>query len=129
MGRRRNCTVVYVDEFRTTKLCSFCFKELEQPTRYGRVHKKNRFYTCRQCVKHERAHEAVGWVTSRKSNRLLTKQRIEHPRRGVRRSSKFKLYRKTEVELDDEDVPIPLNFIMMNKGNGRLATTITMVFF
>lgn len=96
MGRRYNCTVVYVDEFRTTKLCSFCFKELQQPTRYGRIHKKHRYYTCPQCVKVDEASEATNWVLSRKSNRLLTRQHIECPRPGIRMASKFKLYVKVQ---------------------------------
>lgn len=96
MGRRRKCTVVYVDEFNTTKNCSFCFERLPKPTRYGRTHTKQRYYTCRQCIKTDEAVEAVGWVRSRKSNRRLTKERIERPRQGDgRMASKFKLYTKT----------------------------------
>lgn len=96
MARRHNCTVTYIDEFRTTKLCSFCFRTLEQPRRYGVVHKKYRYYTCRKCTIHEHAFKAMGWVLSKKSNRLLSKQRIECPRRGIRMASKFKLYRQID---------------------------------
>lgn len=92
MGRRRNCTVFGVDEFRTTKLCSFCFRELDQPTKNGQVKKKYRYYTCRGCVKVPEANESAGRIHSRKTNRMLTEQRQTVPRPGIRMASKFRRY-------------------------------------
>lgn len=97
MSRRRNCTVFFVDEFRTTKLCSLCFNVLEQPTKNGRVKKKYRYYLCRGCQKVPESIEAVDRVNSRKSNRRLTEQRRTCPRVGVRMASKFQRYEKRPV--------------------------------
>lgn len=49
MARRRLCIVHEVDEIRTTKLCSLCFRTLELPRKRRRIHTKFRFYLCRQC--------------------------------------------------------------------------------
>lgn len=97
MGRRRNCTVFMVDEFRTTKLCSMCFRVLEQPKKDGRVNKKYRYYLCRSCVKDPKAKESAGRIHSKKSNRKVTQQRKNRPRPGVRMASKFRRYEKEEV--------------------------------
>lgn len=70
MGRRRGCTVYFVDEFRTTKLCLVCFRELEQPTKKGRMKKKYRYYKCRGCVKVLETTKAVMRIHSRISNRF-----------------------------------------------------------
>lgn len=97
MARRRLCTVHEVDEFRTTKLCSLCFRTLELPRKRGRVYMKNRFYLCRQCPVLPCAMQAVGRVYSKKNNRLLSHQRHECPRPGVRMASNFRHYRKEDA--------------------------------
>ncbi|XP_055315807.1 uncharacterized protein LOC129575785 isoform X2 [Sitodiplosis mosellana] len=97
MSRRYNCTVFWVDEFCTTKLCSLCFRDLEQPEKAGRVKKKYRYYLCHGCEKVPEATEAVNHIHSRKTNRQLTKQRkkVRRPhRRGVRKASKFRRYKQ-----------------------------------
>lgn len=87
MERHPLCFVYYVDEFRTTKLCSLCYRTLEQPTKRinrgtpnerRRVKKKYRYYLCRGCVDAQNnvdSIEARHHVDSRKSNRQLTRQR------------------------------------------------------
>lgn len=98
MARRRLCTVHQVDEFRTTKLCSLCFRVLEQPKKQGRIHIKFRYYLCRNCDCQACAKQAVGWVYSKKNNRLLSAQRKQCPRiDSVRKASKFKRYVKFDA--------------------------------
>lgn len=104
LKRRHKCTVVLVDEFRTTKLCSLCFKDLEKPTKNGKVKQKYRHLTCRECEpmsEDKVLNKAKGAIESRKSNRRLTKQRRNRPRIGTndpRKASKFREYEeKTRV--------------------------------
>lgn len=98
MARRHNCVVHEVDEFRTTKLCSFCTNELEPAKKGGRVHFKYRYYVCRRCVPFAETKEAVGWVHSKKGNRLLCKQRKNRPLNdGPRMASKYKRYVKPDA--------------------------------
>lgn len=98
MARRSLCTVHEVDEFRTTKLCSLCFRTLELPRKRGRIHTKYRFYLCRECPVLPCAMQAVGWVFSKKNNRLLSFQRHECPRPGIRMASKFQRYEKHDAQ-------------------------------
>ena len=98
MARRRLCTVHEVDEFRTTKLCSLCFRPLGLPRKRGRVHLKYRYYLCRQCPVLPCAMQAVGHVYSKKNHRLLSHQRSECPRPGVRMASKYRLYAKQDAQ-------------------------------
>lgn len=85
------CHVYVVDEFRTTKLCSLCFRLLEQPIKrmhrgqpnqWRRIKRKYRYYLCRGCVnaKHGDSIEAQRHIDSRKSNKQLTRQRREFAR-------------------------------------------------
>lgn len=94
---RRLCTVHEVDEFRTTKLCSLCFRVLKQPHQQGRINKKFRYYLCKCCKPKPAAKQAINQIQSRKSNRLLTEQRHERPRVGVRMASKYKRYTKRDA--------------------------------
>lgn len=112
MKRHNLCHVHYVDEFRTTKLCSLCFRTLAQPTKrmhrgqpnqYRRIKTKYRYYLCRGCVdaKHADSIEAYGHVDSRKTNKQLTRQRSQAVQQnpenanGVdRRASKYRRYTK-----------------------------------
>ncbi|XP_031636067.1 uncharacterized protein LOC116348961 [Contarinia nasturtii] len=102
LKRRRKCTVVEVDEFRTTKLCSLCFRELEKPTKRGKVKEKYRYLTCHGCEPlcgENVLGKAQGTIESRKSNRKLTQQRKHRPRTdGPRMASKFRKYEeKTRI--------------------------------
>ncbi|XP_031616702.1 uncharacterized protein LOC116336741 [Contarinia nasturtii] len=102
LKRRRKCTVVEADEFRTTKLCSLCFRELEKPTKRGKVKEKYRYLTCHGCEPlcgENVLGKAQGPIESRKSNRKLTQQRKHRPRTdGPRMASKFRKYEeKTQI--------------------------------
>ena len=96
-ARRRLCTVHLVDEFRTTKLCLLCFRVLGLPNKQGRIHMKYRYYLCRNCRVLPQGSQAVGTVYSKKNNRLLSLQRHECPRPGVRMASKFRYYQKHDA--------------------------------
>lgn len=107
MARRRLCTVHEVDEFRTTKLCSFCFTAHEPARKNGRIHFKYRYYLCQRCNVHPSATQAINGVLSKKNNRLLSEQRQERPRFlydaenqiivGARKASKWRYYPKRDA--------------------------------
>lgn len=71
MRQRPNCTDYGINEFRTTKLCSICFREQEQTKKYGRVKKKKRYYWLKiqkqQCLPAKFIHE----------NRISSNDRID----------------------------------------------------
>lgn len=106
LKQMRNCTVFFVDEFRTTKLCSRCFKVLAPAKRMGVVDMKHRFYTCKKCEPAQNlppeypAFPAVQ-ISSQKAKRLLTVQRNMRPNVGVRQASKKRRY---EVNLQVRDI-------------------------
>ncbi|XP_031633783.1 uncharacterized protein LOC116347355 [Contarinia nasturtii] len=75
------CTVRYVDEYRTTKLCSRCFNVLENGSRNGRKTTKSRFKVCRQCKPSPEALPDGGsFIYSHKNSKKLKKQKKYRPR-------------------------------------------------
>lgn len=124
LKRHPKCFVYFVDEFRTTKLCSLCFRTLAQPTKRinrgtanerRRIRKKYRYYLCRGCVdvKHADSIQAQGHIDSRKSNKQLTRQRINFQEAADRMpdiaeavdryASKYRRYQKPNVKDDSRN--------------------------
>lgn len=77
LQRDENCTVILEDEFRTTKLCSFCFNRLYDGTKCGRTNTKYRYKVCRMCHPADDAILAQNSIESKKPNRQLAIDRFE----------------------------------------------------
>lgn len=99
LERKKNCLVVYVDEFRTTMLCSFCFRVLEKPKVHGVVDMRQRYYVCRGCVARPEAEPAKIRIKSIKNRRKLREQRQNRPlTEGSRKASKLATYTVNDTE-------------------------------
>lgn len=101
--RRHNCDVIFVNEFRTTMMCSLCHKVLDPPNRQPKM----RYRTCPNCTQRSTACQPASKIKSivgrRKMQKLHKQRELQqqqwHPMsRPMPRISKYITYGKMQPD-------------------------------